>query len=113
VSNEHTVHLTVRNCPLRVDYRVDVEDGPVLECVMVGDIKVWPVSDPRAVLRWFEISALDAVQKDWSEVVQAMQDEEQDRKPEVEVGVDWAKGPDMTVACFREVERALAERANR
>jgi hypothetical protein len=85
-----TIHKTVRGVPLRVEYSVQTDDDPVLEAVFVGAIKVWPVSDCRAVLRWFEHEALEAMHEDFGDVSKALeqeaidreQDEQQDRKRE-------------------------------
>ena len=80
-----TIHKTVRGVPLRVEYEVDPTDGPVLGQIFVGDIKVWPVSDCRAVMLWFEHEGVDAMHEDFGDVSAAldwMQDEEQNRKRE-------------------------------
>ena len=85
-----TIHKTVRGVPLRVEYEVDPTDGPVMGQIFVGDIKVWPVSDARAVLRWFEHEGLDAMHEDFSDVersleqeaINRMQDEEENQKRE-------------------------------
>jgi len=98
MSDLYTVEKTVRDVPLRIQYScqwavariVPDDDDPVLEAVFVGAIKVWPVSDCRAVMRWFEHEALEAMHEDFGDVSKArdqeavdrMQDEQQDRKPE-------------------------------
>jgi hypothetical protein len=85
-----TIHKTVRGVPLRVEYEFDPADGPSLCQVFAGDIKVWPVSDPRLVLRWFEHEGLEAMHADFADVeksleqeaIDRMQDEEQNQKRE-------------------------------
>ena len=92
MSDLYTVEKTVRDVPLRIQYSVPSDDDPVLEAVFVGAIKVWPVSDCRAVMRWFEHEALEAMHEDFGDVSKAleqeaiyrMQDEQQNRKPILE-----------------------------
>jgi hypothetical protein len=85
-----TIHKTVRGVPLRIEYEFNPTDGPSLCQVFVGDIKVWPASDCRAVLRWFEHRGLEAMHEDFADVeksldqeaIDRLQDEEQNQKRE-------------------------------
>jgi hypothetical protein len=79
-----TIHKTVRGVPLRIEYEVDTEAGPVLVQIFVGDIKVWPVSDCRVVLRWFEHEGLEAMHQDFADVEKSLEQEAVDRAQDEE-----------------------------
>jgi hypothetical protein len=80
MSNLYTVETTVRDVPLRIEYAVDTDEGPVLERIFIGSVRIYPVTNAQAVLHSFVHEAVAAMREDFEGVESAMQDEEANRK---------------------------------
>lgn len=80
MSNLYTVELTTRDVPLRIEYAVDADEGPALERIFIGSVRIYPVTDAAAVLHSFVHEAVIAMREDFQDVESALQDEEANRK---------------------------------